>query len=293
MEAGGELAQSCGLRRAECYDAGRENSAALRTAPVLPHPRIRSDVITDATTVIAMNNQRDSWQQPWAEPAENQRMFERVARRYDRLNTLMSLGRHHAWRRELVARVAPRPVDLALDVGSGTGDLALSLAGRARLVLAADLTPAMLQGALTKFDRSPGGAWMRPVLADALALPFPDATFECVVSGFVLRNLADLEAGLREWHRVLKPGGTVGLLEMTHARGPQRLVQRAQLRFVAPLLARVAGARTEDYRYIARSLERFPDASTLAELLRSVGFRDVRYRLLMLGSVAIHTAVHP
>ena len=229
--------------------------------------------------------------QPWAEPTNNQRMFERVARRYDRLNTLMSLGRHHAWRRELVARVAPGPIDLALDVGCGTGDLALALGGRAREVIAADLTPAMLAGADAKFATHERGPWMRPILADALRLPFPDATFDVVVNGFVLRNLFDLAAAFREWHRVLKPAGRVGTVEMTHAPGRARsTLQHTQLRYVAPLLARAAGAHPDDYRYIARSLERFPAAAELADLLSAAGFESATYHYLMLGSVAIHVA---
>lgn len=232
--------------------------------------------------------------QPWAEPGTNQAMFERVARRYDRLNRLMSLGRDQAWRRELVAEVAPRPIDLALDIGAGTADLALALAGRARLVVAADLTPGMLQAASPKLATHPRGPWVRPVLADALRLPFPDETFDCVVSGFVLRNLVDLPAAFAEWLRVLKPGGRVGAVEMTHPPGRGgKALQALQLRLVAPILARLAGSRSEDYQYIARSLRAFPDAPELAGLMADGGLRDVRYRHLMFGSVAVHAGEKP
>lgn len=229
--------------------------------------------------------------QPWAEPSTNQAMFSRVAKRYDRLNTLMSLGRDQAWRRDLVERAAPPGAGRALDIGTGTGDLALALAARASSVVAADLTPAMLAYAAQKFAGRRGGPPIDPALSDALHLPYADESFDVVVSGFVLRNLHDLAAAFREWHRVLRPGGRVGAVEMTHPPGRIRnSIQQGQLRFVAPVMARIVGAEPADYRYISKSLERFPTAPDLAHLMEATGFVDASYEYRMLGAVAIHVA---
>ena len=232
--------------------------------------------------------------QPWAEPSTNQAMFTRVAKRYDRLNLLMSVGRDHAWRRDLVDRVAPPGTGRALDIGTGTGDLAIALAGRASSVVAADLTPAMLAYAADKFDDDPTRTPIDPALSDALHLPYADAAFDVVVSGFVLRNLHDLAAAFREWHRVLRPGGRVGAVEMTHPPGRIRnSIQQGQLRFIAPVMARLVGAEPADYKYISKSLERFPTAPELARLMEATGFGNARYEYRMLGAVAIHVAVKP
>jgi len=224
---------------------------------------------------------------------EIRRMFDRIVPRYDLLNRLMSLGMDVRWRRWTAALVAPWG-KLALDVGTGTGDLALELRCQgARLVVGLDFSPQMLAKARRKAQiRGLGGlAW---VLGDALHLPFPDATFDCVVSAFVLRNLVDLPAGLAEMARVLRPGGRLASLDMTQPpdRPFGRLYRLYLNRLVPPLAGLISGDMSA-YRYLPNSLRGFPDAHSLAALLERLGLAEVRVRLLGGGVVALHLARKP
>jgi len=213
-----------------------------------------------------------------------QRMFGRIAGRYDRLNRLISFGMDSGWRRE-AARLAGPARMRVLDLGAGTGDLSRALldAGAARVV-AADLTPAMLR-------RAPSGPRLVPVLADALRLPFRDASFDRVASAFLLRNVEDVGAALAETARVLRPGGIAVCLEMTPP--PRTLfgaIFRLYFRRVMPLVAGLLSDRGA-YRYLPASVEGFPDADALAAIMRDAGLRDVRYRRLAGGTVALHRGI--
>ena len=148
-------------------------------------------------------------------------MFTRIAGRYDLMNSVMTGGRHHAWRRLTAAAVAGAPGGPALDLATGTGDLALALraASPDRPVVGADFSEAMLRHARPKL-RARGERGVTLLAADALALPFPDQTFACVTSAFLLRNLADLTGGLAEMRRVTMPGGLVAALEITRPSVP-------------------------------------------------------------------------
>jgi demethylmenaquinone methyltransferase/2-methoxy-6-polyprenyl-1,4-benzoquinol methylase len=210
-------------------------------------------------------------------------MFDRIAPVYDAMNRLMTAGLDRRWRRETAAAVV-HPGDRVLDVACGTGDLALAAAAAGGRVTGIDFSTRMLERARRK---SSAVEWLE---ADALALPFDDASFDVVTSGFGVRNLADLEAGLRELRRVLGPGGRIGVLEITQPQGALRPFFRVWFDRVVPLMGKVlpgGGA----YTYLPASVRRFPGPGDLAAALERAGFADVRYRLFAGGIVALHTGI--
>jgi demethylmenaquinone methyltransferase/2-methoxy-6-polyprenyl-1,4-benzoquinol methylase len=216
-------------------------------------------------------------------------MFGRIVGRYDLMNRLMTLGRDGSWRRAAVQALAPTPGLRALDVGCGTGDLTLELAGAGcRLVAGLDPVPEMLDAARTKIV---GVRGIELVTGDALALPFPDASFEVVASGFVMRNVADLPLALREQRRVLRPGGRIAILELTPLTIPVA-AQLFRLYFhrIVPLIGGLIAGDRGAYSYLPASVDRFPDARRLSAMLAEAGFQRVRYRRFMLGTVALHVA---
>jgi demethylmenaquinone methyltransferase/2-methoxy-6-polyprenyl-1,4-benzoquinol methylase len=217
-------------------------------------------------------------------------MFTRIAGRYDLMNSVMTGGRHHAWRRLAAAAVAGAPDGPALDLATGTGDLALALraARPGRPVVGADFSEAMLGQARPKL-RARGERGVRLVAADALALPFPDGTFACVTSAFLLRNLADLAAGLAEMRRVTRPGGLVAALEITRPALPGwRALFGLYFNHVVPLVGAAVARDRAAYTYLPRSVERFVTPAELARLMSATGLRQVRYRRLGLGTIALH-----
>jgi demethylmenaquinone methyltransferase/2-methoxy-6-polyprenyl-1,4-benzoquinol methylase len=217
-------------------------------------------------------------------------MFTRIAGRYDLMNSLMTGGRHHAWRRVATAAVAQAPAGPALDLATGTGDLAFALraADSRRFVVGADFSEAMLRHADVK-RRARGERGVALLAADALALPFADRTFACVVSAFLLRNLADLAGGLAEMRRVTCPGGLVAALEITRpgVRGWDAMFGLYFNR-VVPLIGAAVARDRAAYTYLPQSVERFVTPPQLAELMERAGLRNVRYRRLGLGTIAIH-----
>jgi len=219
-------------------------------------------------------------------------MFGRIVRRYDLLNRLMSLGMDAGWR-QVAASAAQPSGGRVLDLGTGTGDLALELRQQgATLVIGADFSPEMLSVAQQKARARNGGQIMW-ALADALRLPFPDNIFDGVSNAFLLRNLVDLEAGLREMARV-KPGGRLVCLDMT--RPPSGLFGALYRVYFNCLLPPLTGAISGDraaYRYLPNSLTDFPEASELASLLADIGLTQVSVRRLAGGTVALHTARKP
>lgn len=219
-------------------------------------------------------------------------MFTRIARRYDLMNSLMTFGRHQAWRRAAARQADPQPGGLALDVATGTGDLALALLAEtsARRVIGVDFSEGMLRLGGEKIRRKDPAGRISLVVADALRLPFPDKTFACVASAFLLRNLADLGGGLAEMRRVTESGGKVVALEIARPTLPgwRRLFGWYFHRFVPRLGAVVSGDR-EAYTYLPRSVERFLPPAELSRLMERVGLRDVRYRRAALGTVTIHS----
>ena len=220
-------------------------------------------------------------------------MFTRIARRYDVMNTLMTGGRHHAWRRLAADAVVGAPPGLILDVATGTGDLALAVRAvrPASTVVGADFSEGMLGHARAKLARR--RETRVPLLAaDALALPFRDRTFAAVVSAFLVRNLADLTRGLSEMRRVAMPGGLVVTLDITRPRVPGW--DRAfgfYFRRIVPLLGSLVAGDRSAYTYLPDSVERFASPPGLADAMRRAGLRDVRYRRVGLGTIALHVGV--
>jgi demethylmenaquinone methyltransferase / 2-methoxy-6-polyprenyl-1,4-benzoquinol methylase len=217
-------------------------------------------------------------------------MFTRIAGRYDLMNSLMTGGRHHAWRRLTAAAVAGAPPGVALDLATGTGDLALAVRDAApdRTVIGADFSEAMLRHARAKLDaRGVGG--MALLAADALALPFADKTFACVTSAFLLRNLADLAAGLEEMRRVTMPGGLVAALEITRPGVPGwDAAFGLYFNRLVPLIGAAVARDRAAYTYLPQSVERFVTPAQLAQLMARAGLREVRYRRFALGTIALH-----
>lgn len=215
-------------------------------------------------------------------PERVRAMFDRVAPVYDAMNRLMTAGLDRSWRRLAVAAVV-QPGDRVLDACCGTGDLALEAERGGGIVTGLDFSPRMLERARRK---SQSIAWVE---GDVLALPFEPASFDAATVGFGVRNVADLEAGLHELRRVLRPGGRLAVLEITTPRGPLKPFFSVWFDRLVPAAGKVlpgGGA----YAYLPASVRRFPGAEDLASLLAAAGFEDVRFRLLGGTIVALHTA---
>ena len=230
-----------------------------------------------------------------AKPRFVRGMFDAIARRYDVMNRLMTGGQDERWRRITADAALPETVSVALDLGSGTGDLSFALAKRAphARVIAADFSEGMLRVAQHKGARRLVGRHVIPLLADGMQLPLADQTVDAIVSGFVLRNVQDLSAVFRECRRVLKPGGRVALLDLTPVRrspipGFGRLFD---LYFggVVPFVGALVSGCGLAYRYLPSSVKVLPDAEALADRMREAGLDDVSYRLMALGTLALHT----
>ena len=216
------------------------------------------------------------------------RMFDRIAPRYDLLNRLMTAGLDRRWR-ALAADVAEvRPGGRVLDCCTGTGDLALELARRVGPqgeVTALDFSEEMLVRARDKARHAP--APIRIVAGDALALPFEDDAFEAATVAFGVRNLDDLDRGLAEMARVVRPGGRVVILEITT---PRRLRRFYAMWFdhVVPQLGRLVARDRAAYTYLPASVRRFPGPPELAARMSTAGLRDIGWRRLAGGIVALH-----
>jgi demethylmenaquinone methyltransferase/2-methoxy-6-polyprenyl-1,4-benzoquinol methylase len=222
-------------------------------------------------------------------------MFDRIAGIYDPLNTAMTMGLHHRWRERAADRAELGAGDVALDACCGTGDLALELAGRVGpdgSVIGSDFSERMLDLARVKAVQR-GAAGVRFEWGDALALPYDDGSFDAVTVGFGVRNFADLEAGLGELTRVLKPGGRLVILEITQpARPPLSTFFAIWFDRIVPVLGTLAGDR-DAYTYLPQSVKRFPSPSGLAEVMDRAGLERIRYTILAGGIIAIHSGARP
>ena len=208
-------------------------------------------------------------------------MFDRIAPVYDLMNRVMTAGLDQRWRR-LAVREVVWPGDRVLDACCGTGDLAVAAERRGGRVVGLDFSPRMLERARLK------SGTIEWVQGDALALPFAEGDFDAATVGFGVRNLEDLEGGLRELARVLRPGGKVAVLEITRPRGILRPFFRLWFDVLVPLAGKVLpGGKA--YTYLPASVRRFPGPEDLSALMERAGFDGVRYRLLAGGSVALHT----
>jgi demethylmenaquinone methyltransferase / 2-methoxy-6-polyprenyl-1,4-benzoquinol methylase len=220
-------------------------------------------------------------------------MFDRIAGRYDLLNSVMTAGLHHTWRTRAADLAELAPGDSALDVCCGTGDLAFELAGRVSPgghVVGCDFSEPMLDLAREKaVSRSAGS--VRFEWADALQLPYDAGRFDAVTVGFGVRNFADRERGLGELTRVLKPGGRLVILEFTEPRRPPfSTFYSLWFDRIVPILGRLT-ANPEAYSYLAESVHAFPGPRRLAAELDAAGLERVRWLLTAGGILAIHSGI--
>jgi demethylmenaquinone methyltransferase/2-methoxy-6-polyprenyl-1,4-benzoquinol methylase len=213
-------------------------------------------------------------------------MFDRIARVYDLMNSLMTAGLHHRWRERAADLAGVGPGGRALDVASGTGDLAIELArrvGPTGTVVGSDFSEAMLERARQK---SSAVTWE---WANALELPYPDGGFDAATVGFGARNFSDLDRGLAELARVVRPGGRVVILEITTPqRPPLSTFFSVWFDRIVPALGRVAGD-PDAYAYLPSSVKRFPDPQALAARMAGAGLTDVRWILTAGGIIALHS----
>jgi demethylmenaquinone methyltransferase / 2-methoxy-6-polyprenyl-1,4-benzoquinol methylase len=207
-------------------------------------------------------------------------MFDRIAPVYDVMNRAMTMGLDRRWRR-LAARSVVHAGDQVLDSCCGTGDLAIECARLGARVTGLDFSEPMLERARSK---APELEWVR---GDALALPFAEESFDVATVSFGIRNVADLEAGLRELARVLRPGGRLAVLEITRPRGVLRPFFRLWFDVLVPAAGKVLPGGAA-YAYLPASVRRFPGPEDLAAALEGAGFGAVSYRLLAGGIVALH-----
>jgi demethylmenaquinone methyltransferase / 2-methoxy-6-polyprenyl-1,4-benzoquinol methylase len=210
-------------------------------------------------------------------------MFDRIAPVYDAMNRLMTAGLDQRWR-ETTAAAVVRPGDRVLDVCCGTGDLALAAARAGGRVVGLDFSTPMLERAHRKSSEID---WVE---GDALALPFADGSFDAVTIGFGLRNLPDVERGLAELRRVLRPGGRLAILEITRPTGVLAPFYRFWFDGVIPLAGKVLPGGSA-YSYLPASVRRFPAPDRLAKLLDEEGLAEIRWRLFAGGIVALHTGI--
>ena len=218
-------------------------------------------------------------------------MFDRISGVYDLMNSAMTAGLHHQWRQRAVDKAEVGPGSDALDLCTGTGDLALAL--RRRIgpdgrVVGSDFSEAMLELARDKSGEE--GLPVEFGWADALELPYGDESFDAVTVGFGARNLADLDRGLSEMARVLRPGGRMVILEITKPeREPLASFYSLWFDRLIPVIGSLAGD-SEAYSYLPDSVRSFPEPQRLAEMIDNAGFAEIRWLLLAGGIIAIHSA---
>jgi demethylmenaquinone methyltransferase/2-methoxy-6-polyprenyl-1,4-benzoquinol methylase len=221
-----------------------------------------------------------------------EQMFARIAPGYDRMNRVMTGGLDRGWREYAVAAAAPPAYGRALDIGSGTGDFLLELAGWMPdgLAVGVDFALPMMRAGLPKLDRYRGQAAFAG--GDALQLPFPNETFDAITTGFTMRNVTDIGRAFREMWRVARPDCVLACLEVARPRSPLlRMGHRIYFERVVPLLARALGADSSAYTYLPQSARAFPPPDALARIMQEAGWEQVRYTLLGFGAAAVHTGI--
>jgi demethylmenaquinone methyltransferase/2-methoxy-6-polyprenyl-1,4-benzoquinol methylase len=217
-------------------------------------------------------------------------MFTQIAPRYDIMNRLMTFGQDVSWRKQVINRAQLAQGSWLLDLGAGTGDLAgEALRQRQNIhIVAADFTLGMMIFGKSRYSPEHLG-WSA---ADAGFLPFPDARFDAVVSGFLMRNVIDLRRSLEEQYRVLKPGGRIVILDTSPpSQNLLAPIVRIHLHTVIPTLGRLVSGQAEAYQYLPDTTENFLEPERLASRMTAAGFRKVGFERLMLGTIAIHWGV--
>ncbi|MEM9343184.1 MAG: bifunctional demethylmenaquinone methyltransferase/2-methoxy-6-polyprenyl-1,4-benzoquinol methylase UbiE [Pseudomonadota bacterium] len=219
-------------------------------------------------------------------------VFTSVAGRYDLMNDLMSVGIHRLWKDAMMDWLAPRPGQRLLDVAGGTGDIAFRFLRRASgtTAVCCDMT----EGMLTEGQRRAEAAQLQDrldwVVGDAMALPFPDASFDVYTISFGIRNVTRPEDALKEAFRVLRPGGRLMVLEFSQLpnSGLQALYDAYSFNVIPAMGKAVTGDR-DSYQYLVESIRKFPDQDTFATMIRAAGFDQVKYRNLTMGVAALHS----
>ncbi len=216
-----------------------------------------------------------------------QNMFDRIAGRYNLMNRLMTFGQDVRWRRFVVRQAKLEPDSRLLDLATGTGDIAFEALRQTpgMRAVGADFSLGMMFVGKTL----PQGDQVQWSGADALNLPFPDARFDAVTAGYLMRNVIDIPRAFAEQRRVLKPGGRVVILDTSPP--PHNLLRpfiEIHLRYVIPLLGRVIGGNADAYQYLPESTQKFKTPEQLAALMRDAGFVNVQYRRFMFGTMAVH-----
>jgi demethylmenaquinone methyltransferase / 2-methoxy-6-polyprenyl-1,4-benzoquinol methylase len=232
-------------------------------------------------------------QVPEAEKAERVRgVFDAVADKYDVMNDLMSLGLHRVWKNYTVAVAQCKEGDRVLDIAAGTGDLTRAFAkrvGARGLVVHSDINEAMLRRGRERLEDE--GLLVPSLLADAQALPLPDASFDVISVAFGLRNMTNKELALAEMARVLKPGGRLLVLEFSKVTAPLAPVYDWYSFNVLPKIGQWIAGNGESYRYLAESIRMHPDQATLKSMMKAAGFAHVDVHDLAAGIVALHAGI--
>lgn len=219
-------------------------------------------------------------------------VFSSVASRYDLMNDLMSAGVHRLWKEATIDWMAPRPGTQLLDVAGGTGDIAFRFLDRLKgdgHVTVCDMTQAMLNEGAARAEQR-GVHAVDWVCGDAMALPFPDHSFDAYTIAFGIRNVTRIKDALAEAYRVLRPGGRFLCLEFSQipAPGLQWVYDRYSFNIIPPMGQAITGDR-DSYQYLVESIRRFPDQDSFAEMIRAAGFGQVKYRNFSMGVVALHS----
>jgi len=225
-----------------------------------------------------------------------QKMFSSAARRYDLNNTVLSFGRHHYWKRFAIEQSGVKEGDVALDVCTGTADMAILLGkkvGPEGHVMAVDLNPHMLTLGRAKVEKHGLSDRITCILGNAESLQFRNNTFDAVTVGFGIRNVKNLERALSEMVRVTRPGGRVVVLEFTHPVNPwfRKLYDFYSFTFLPVVGTLLSGDKTGIYRYLPESIRKFPPAETLKNIMLNMGLKGVSYTFLSGGIVAVHTGI--
>lgn len=212
-------------------------------------------------------------------------MFDSVAHSYDKTNDLLSFGQSRLWRGKVAKAVAAKSGEVILDIAAGTGTSSMAFVGDGIKVVAADFSQGMLAEGRKRYPQ------LEFVFADAMNLPFKDQEFDVVTMSFGLRNVADHKVALKEFNRVLKPGGRLVICEFSHVRGLFGVLYRFYLRNFLPKISALFSKSPEAYDYLAESIQAWPTQVQLVNDIHLAGFSDVKYRNLSLGIVAIHQGV--
>lgn len=212
-------------------------------------------------------------------------MFDAVAERYDRMNAVMTFGQERRWRAVVARQLGVTPGDVVLDLAAGTGASSLPFHRLGATAVACDFSQGMLAVGRLRHPEA------RFVAGDALALPMRDGSFDAVSISFGLRNVADVDAALRELARVTRPGGRLVVLETSAPlHQPMRAAHAVYVGRLLPRMAKVATSNSQAYRYLAESVGAWPSPAQLGAQIGDAGWSEVRWRQLMLGAVALHSA---